>query len=1000
MGIQTTQQARLQDDLRGLVAGDVRCDEITSQLYATDAGIFEYRPAGVVWPRSASDVSAVVAYCNEENIPVHPRGSGTTASGGTLGPGIVLDFTRYMKRILHAEGESVLVQPGAIRERLNDILKRSTGRFFAPSTGFMPTDTLGCIVSANVAGPRWLKFGFPRDYVEELEVVGADGTVYDLKETDLKDFENAAASESTSNSVLKENSPFRNAVSILRDAELAIHQEQPSGIPNSAGYILSGVINGTKYCPHLLFSGAEGSLGIITKIKVRTSVRARCSSGVVLLFDTLEKTAESISVIREAEPTLCELLDRRTISLICERDTRFSPFFPSGSEYALLVEFQGNSLSDLTEKIEKIVHNLRFVSHLAFGSFQAIAPEEFSIFSEILKHSEIALQGLGGITLMPLFEDLQVPVSKLPEFIPAVQNLLKKHNFVYSIGGHFGQGQIRIIPIFNVNTSVPFTQLLTTADEIYSEAVQFGGTVASAFDCGMLRTRFLPLRYPKLFASFSRLKQVFDPKGLMNPRTLIDIPEHSRFFPQTDGNFSFRRYETSEPFQQEAKTEVISQEPGLGNQLKIQFNWDRSRIASDVYGCTGCGLCRIRTSGLRMCPSFRHFPDEQASCRSKANVLRGVLDGVLPLEILSEETLKVIGNLCIGCHCCKPECPSGVDIPKLSYRIRSAYAAAHGLSLTDKIISNLDVFLRTGAVFRCPFTLLQTSRPTRWLFEKMLGIAHGRVFPKIERRRFLKQRRSVSRVPRNPSARVVLFVDIFSDCYDSSLPQAACAVLEHNGVEVVIPPRQKASGHLAFAVGDMERAERLARYNTRVLIDYVRQGYRVVTLEPITAVALSREYLWQLDDAETKLVAEQTTDISIFLNELQSEGKLSLDFAPLPKTVGYHAPCRTLALTGGAVSVPTPAEELLHLIPRLKVNRLERGCCGLAGPSGFRRSNHLTSLRLGMPLFLALRDSSIDFGATECNFCRLQLEQGTNKRVWHPVKLLAHAYGLKKIDGL
>lgn len=1011
MTIQTTQQARLQDDLRGLVAGQVRCDEIVSQLYATDAGHFEYRPAGVVWPRCASDVSAVVRYCSEEDLPVHPRGSGTTAAGGSLGPGVVLDFTRHMRRLLHVEGNSVVVQPGAIRERLNDILRRSTGRFFAPSSGFLPTDTLGSIVSTDVAGPRWLKYGFPHDYVEELEVVLADGSICELKSSDLTDFQKGYSS-----------TPFSIAADLILKAADDIRAEQPRSVPGNSGYLLRGVIDGQKFRPQRLFAGSEGSLGIITKIRARTSVRAAASAGAILLFDSLEKTAEAIPLLLESEPTLCELIDRRAISLIIEKNSRISPFLPSGTEYALLVELQDDSTTALGERLNRLAQRVRHGASLAFGSFQAQAPGEFAVFAEILKRSELALLALGSnMGLVTLFEDLHVPTSALPEFLRILQKLLRNHNLVYSIGGHLGQGQVRVVPIIDLNEPVNHSDIAALAEVICSEAVRFGGGIGSARDWGMMRTRFLSLTSPKLFPVFAKLKRVFDPKGILNPQTAISLPENERFFVNSGSRYRNEAWQRSLSAAKKEKAELpdamgpmsrtLSEMQRLRsklrlpgtisrNQLELQFNWDKVSIASDAYGCSGCGLCRIRTSGLRMCPSFRHAPEEMSSCRAKANVLRGVLDGTLPLETMSEDSLKEIGDYCIGCHCCKSECPTESDIPKLTYRIRSAYAAAHGLSLTDKIISNLDRFILAGSVCRCAFTRFQAAKPTRWLFEKMFGITHGRTFPNIAKRRFLKQRRSFPRTTQKFSARAVLFVDFFSDFYAPSLPEAACAVLQHNNVELAIPSRQKASGHLAFAVGDMQRAERLARFNTRILIDYVRQGYRVVTLEPISAVCLSREYLWQLDNAETRLIAENTTDLSSFLYELHKEGKLDLNLMPIPKTIGYHAPCRTLALVGKSVNVPTPAEELLRLIPRLNVRRLERGCCGLSGPHGFRKSNHMASLMLGMPLFLALRDPAIEFAATECNICRLQMEQGSEKSVYHPVHLLAHAYGFMMIPQL
>ena len=1013
MVIQTTQQARLQDDLRGLVTGQVRCDEIIAQLYATDAGPMECRPSGVVWPRSAADVSAVVRYCADEGIPVHPRGSGTTAAGGSLGPGVVLDFTRHMKRLLHVDGETIQVQPGAVRERLNDILKRSVGRFFAPSTGFLPTDTLGGIVSTDTAGPRWLRYGFPHDFIEELEVVLADGTISDLKTIPLDKLTEDSVPVS-----------FRSSAELIRRAEADVAAEQPNSKPCCAGYLLRSVIDEFGFHPQRLFVGNEGSLGIITKITAKTSVRAAVSGGAILLFDSLEKTAEAVQTILDFDPTLCELIDRRTISLICEKDARLSGYLPLGTEYALLVEIQDNFLTSLNDRLERLVQSVRYANPLAFGSFLVCTQEEITLFNSILKQSELALLALGStVKLVTLFEDLQVPVSFLPEFLSRVQLILRKYNQVYSIGGHLGQGQVRIIPILDLYTRSSTVSLDAMADEICLEAVHFGGSIGSARDLGKTRARFLSICSPKLFPVFAELKRTFDPKGILNPQTAISLPENEIFFP--DRTFPSRnkiwedslrnneakknRSGSEEFFVKETIADVLNESleenvpnyhVGRHTQLETQFNWKRSSIDSDVYGCTGCGLCRIRTSGLRMCPSFRYEPEEKSSCRAKANVLRGILDGPLSLETLSEDSLKEIGEYCIGCHCCKPECPTGIDIPKLSYRIRSAYAGAHGLSLTDKIISNLDFFLHLGSAWSCAFTFFQKARATRWLFEKIFGIAHGRRFPKIIHRRFLQRRHLPYRPMEKPSARIVLFVDIFADCYDTALSESACAVLRKNNVEFVIPPRQKASGHLAFAVGDMPHAERLVRFNTHVLIDYVRQGYQIVTLEPISAVCLSREYLWQLDNAETRMIAERTTDLSTFLYGLHKEGKLNLELAPLAKNVGYHAPCRTLALTGNPVDMPTPAEELLRLIPQINVRRLERGCCGLAGPSGFRKENHMASLMLGMPLLLALRDSAIEFGATECNFCRLQMEQGTSKHVYHPVKLLAHAYRLATIPEL
>ena len=341
----STQQARLQDDLRGLVAGEVRCDDVMLQLYATDASPFECRPAGVVWPRSTRDVVVTVEYCAERGLPIHPRGSGTTSTGGSLGPGIVLDFTRHLRRIIQTDESTVLVQPGAVRERFNDILKRSGNRFFAPSAGFLPTSTLGGILSTDAAGPRWLRYGFPHEAIRELEVVTADGRALRLAPVDLSAPENAAASNPTA---WWNEEPFVGLRALLDKAAAALPSARKKGMPDRAGYGIDSVWDGRIFNPARLFSGAEGSLGIITAARLATSIRPEQTAGGILLFDSLENAARSVEPLLAFRPSLCELLDRRTINMLTQQDHRFAQFLPQQAETALLIELDDESAEALT----------------------------------------------------------------------------------------------------------------------------------------------------------------------------------------------------------------------------------------------------------------------------------------------------------------------------------------------------------------------------------------------------------------------------------------------------------------------------------------------------------------------------------------------------------------------------------------------------------------------------------------------------------------------------
>jgi Fe-S oxidoreductase len=372
-------------------------------------------------------------------------------------------------------------------------------------------------------------------------------------------------------------------------------------------------------------------------------------------------------------------------------------------------------------------------------------------------------------------------------------------------------------------------------------------------------------------------------------------------------------------------------------------------------------------------------------------LIRGILTRSIELGRVTSDRFKEVADLCVHCHSCPLECPAGVDIPKLMMESKAAYVLANGLRLTDWVMTRLDLLSALASRIAPLANWAMGNRQMRWLLAKTLGIAQGRKLPRVSSRSFLRRaaRQRLVRPVRRSGHKVLYFVDTFANYHDPPLAEAAVAVLKHNGVSVFVHPEQWPSGMASIACGALDHARQTARHNVALLAEGVRQGYHVVATEPAAALCLTHEYLHLVEDDDARLVAAHTSEVCSYLWKMHLTGGLQLDFKPVHASLGYHTPCHLRALNVG-----TPGENLLGLIPGLRIHHLERGCSGMAGTFGLAERNFRSSLRAGWGLISRLRDPAIQAGTTECSACRIQMEQGTTKRTIHPIKLLALAYGL------
>ena len=1028
-------QTRLREDLRGLIKGDVRCGEVTQQLYATDASILQARPICIVYPRNTDDIIAVAQYAAEAEIPLHLRGAGTSLTGESLGEGIILVFSRYMRRLLRTGDDFVRIQPGMLRRRLNSIIGQSQKRLFGPLACNVSSASLGSILARNGAGIHYLRYGLPSEHLLSLTVVLANGDVLTLDRNALIQPLQGDGSVALAQEIAygKEYIYAGKVAQILENRTSNQLLESANQLAvNRAGYAEHSILRDSHVDLTQLFTGSEGTLGIIVDATLKTVSLPNRKGAAAFFFRSIFSALEAVSAVLPLRPALCELVDRRRLTMIRDWDSRYRPLIPQDAEAALLVELNSGTLEepldagDCQNNLKHLIDLIQTKRQLSFHAIRVHTERDFQLFDQIIRRSELILGRMHQtIQPIPLFDDIAVPVDAIHHVVGDLFSLLQKHNLTASISGHIGQGHLRVHPLLDTSQPDMFPTFASLAEEVYATIWQHGGTISSEWGTGLLKSQFVPQQFPQLMSLFRNMKETFDPLYLLNPGSVIPLgkswtqslrhglekrgqpppvvrpvvnpavsPAVSR---PVVSRLALRGAENS--VEQDSTANIQSISP---NQVEIQLKWDPSYVFEPAYRCNGCGECFRFDPQSRICPFFRGTAMIENAPRAKADLLRGILEQDIGLEALTWDRAKEVADACFHCRMCDIECPSNVDINVLAFRSKAAYVAAHGLPLQDSILSRLDKVLEFLAHGNFIFNTAMRNRTVRWLLEKTIKIPQSRVIPMLASQPYLHRVRWSSLLHRaspektesdqTTKPKVALFLDTHANYFDPQLAELAVQILEHNGIAVHVPARQKTSGKVSFSVGHASRAERLARYNASHLSDLIRQGYKIVTIEPYSASCLTKDYRDLIEREELDLLSENVVDFCSFLLQYHRSGKLRRDFQPLLYRIGYHAPCSGLSLSASLATDVMPAERILRLIPGLGLERLERGCCGMGGLWGFKQQNYRHSLQIGFPLFRSLRSLEIDFGVSECMSCCVQMLHGSRKPAVHPIRVLAVAY--------
>ncbi len=924
-------------------ACEVAHDNLTRQLYATDASPYQIVPQAVAFPQSPAQASSIIQAAVQAGLSVTPRGAGTGLSGGAIGDGLVIDFARHNRQIsgFDKERRTVRVGPGVVLDQLNLFLK-PRGFRFGPDVATSSRATLGGMIANDSSGSHTPVYGTTGMHVNELEIVLADGSV---------------AKVGAGHDTLHRQ---RNLVEDLVALNaLQIAERFPPGLLKRwPGYGLARALQNPKNLLPIL-TGSEGTLAAIVAAELKI-VPLPAERGVGLIFfASVTEALQATEELLELKPAAIEHIDRPLFD-----QTRGQREFQPARD---LLELDAKPCESIliVEFFEDVKERLALLKKKKLGLRKLIlkTQAEADFVWSVRKAGLSLLTGCKGSAKPACFiEDAAVRPQDLPEYVSNLQQLMQQADVTASYYGHAAAGLLHVRPVLDLHRAGDLWKFRQIADAVSALISEFKGSLAGEHGVGIARTEFLPAQVgEELYQLMKEIKQSFDPNNLFNPGKII-----------SDG-----RYKIDGLLRQ-----------GAGYSLPLPFVPQLAFAAKDgsftgnLEQCNGCGGCLKQTP--TMCPTYLVTGEEIMSTRGRANAIRAALeqrDISDPLH--SAELEAALGN-CLSCKACTNECPSNVNMALLKAELLHARIQRDGLKWRARMLSSVDQIGRLGCMMPGIANFFLKSGSVHHIFGKLSGFTTERPLPPFASTRF---DRWFAKRPEFRAAyrgKVILWDDTFTRYHEPEIGIAAMAVLETAGFEVTLPTRRKCCGRPAFSQGNLAEAARLGRYNLAVLNQ--TDDVPILFLEPSCYSMFVEDYR-ELKLPDTERIAKRCVLFEEFIENLLKQTPNALKFNHEPERIVIHAHCHAKSLTD-----VTRLRQLAERLPERTVELLDTGCCGMAGAFGMLESKYELSLKVAEPLISKIK--SQPYGTVVVasgTSCRHQIRHLALNRTQHMACILADA---------
>ncbi len=947
--------AGLEAELRRVVSGEVRFDAGSRALYSTDGSNYRQVPIGVVLPRSEEDVVATVAACRRFGAPVLSRGGGTSLAGQCCNVAVVMDFSKYLHRILELDPDRqrARVQPGVVLDWLREAAERHH-LTFGPDPSTHNHCTLGGMIGNNSCGVHSVMAGKTDDNVEELDILLYDGTRLTV----------GAASEHEIERFIREGGrqgEIYARLRALRDKYADEIRRRFPDIPRRvSGYNLPWLLPERGFHVARALVGSESTCVTVLGATVRLVHSPPARSLLVLGYPDVYTAGDHIPDAMAARPIGCEGLDDCLVEDMKKKKLHPADvqLLPDGGGW-LLVEFGGQTKEESDAQARKLMDALRgrkdAPSMKLFDD-----PEEERIIWEVRK------SGLGATARVPGekdtwegWEDSAVPPDKVGRYLRELRQLFKKYGYECALYGHFGQGCIHTRIDFDLVTKEGIERYHSFINEAADLVLSLGGSLSGEHGDGQSRGELLPKMFgPELMQAFREFKSIWDPDWRMNPGKLIDA------YPAVENLRLGTGYNPPEL------------------QTHFAFLDDNGSFARVSTRCVGVGECR-RQHGGTMCPSYRATMEEEHSTRGRAHLLFEMLQGDPLRDGWRDPHVREALDLCLACKGCKHDCPMNVDMATYKAEFLSHYYAGRLRPIAAYSMGLIYWWARLAALAPGLVNFFTQTPGVGDLVKRLGGVAPERRMPAFAAQTFTswfagRRRR------KGTKGRVLLWPDTFNNHFFPETARAAVGVLEDAGFTVMIPRRSLCCGRPLYDFGMLDLAKGLLVETLETLKPAIEDGVPVVVLEPSCA-AVFRDELLQLfpTNEDARRLAGQTVLLSEFLD------RHAPDY-PLPKLdrkALVHGHCHHKAIMG------MDAEGKVLRRMGLDLDVLDDGCCGMAGSFGFEKEHYDVSQKVGEhELFPHVRKAPRDALIVANGFsCREQIAQGTSRQALHLAQVIQMA---------